>query len=432
MDPTEKGWILKFIEKRLNNIEPLPNNSLSFEEKLYKYLQPSGIIYGHPIKLPYDFIKTDDFPIKERLEVVFADSLFATSQIFHSINKASIEDMDDIIDELNAFFLALYPKINKTKLFESKPSNKYELFEKILQNRVEVKKEWNSNFWRGFFQNILLFVDIIIFIQYIESNKKITSEELQNLNKELQWNIIYLLSISVQLTDTNDGKESDYYKYFIDSTTFSKEEKAKATEIFKASNIEKIYSFLNTSNWITKKYFLELVLISIWADHKVNLAEKKFFEELSSKLNIEHIEVIASTLAIESFVLNNWTKIHYLQSKQNYLILSKRLTQRMSLISNKYINEIKKEIEEDKELLHLLSIAQKRPLSIEERNSVRTQLFDIIKTIPTFILLVLPAAFITIPILLKILPKNAMPSSFDPNKLSSNSNARGKSIIIEG
>jgi hypothetical protein len=113
-------------------------------------------------------------------------------------------------------------------------------------------------------------------------------------------------------------------------------------------------------------------------------------------------------------------------------VLSKRLTQRMTLLSHKYVNEIKNEIEEDKELIQLLNTSQKRPLSIEEKNTVRQQLVDVLKTIPTFIILALPGAFLTVPILMKILPKEALPSSFDPNKLSPITTAKGRNRIIEG
>jgi len=432
MDPTEKGWLAKFIEKRNSNFEFQSDSKLSFEEELYKHLQPTGILYGHPIKLPYDFIKTEDFPIKERLEVVFAESLFALNLLYNSIHSPSSDDMEDVVSEINSFYLKLFLKIDKTKIFEAKPKNDFERLEKILQNRVAVKKEWNTSFWRGFFQNILLFVDLIIFLEYLKSGSKMTSEELEIISKELHWNIIYLLSVTINKTNTEANLNSEYFNYFIDSTSFNKEEKETALGVFQESNIKKVYEFLETTNWLTRKYFLELALLTIWADHEVNLAEKAFLENLSKELKLDHIDIVASTLAIEAFVLNNWTKIHYLQAKQNYLVLSKRLTQRMSLISNKYIKEIKQEIDEDKELLHLFSIAQNRPLSIEEKNTVRNQLLDILKTIPTFILLALPGAFLTVPILMKILPKGALPSSFDPNKLSPNISSRGRGQIIEG
>ncbi|RLD47066.1 MAG: hypothetical protein DRI86_01445 [Bacteroidetes bacterium] len=432
MDPTEKGWIAKFIEKRCDNFEFQVNDKLSFEEELYKHLQATGVLYGHPIKLPYNFIETDEFPIKERLEVIFAESLFSTGLLYNSYYNPTYENIENIIDELNIFYLKLYPKIDKTKLFEAKPKTKFEKLEKILQNRVQVKKEWNTNFWRGFFQNILLFTDIIIYIKYLESDKSLSSEDLQNLNKDLQWNIIYLLSITIHITQSESDDNINYYQYFVDSTSFSKEEKEKAVAVIQDNNINKVYEFLDKSNWLTNKYFLELALLSIWADHKVKLSEKVFIEKLSSNLNLEHLDVVASTLAIEAFVLNNWTKIHYLQTKQNYLVLSKRLTQRMTLLSRKYINEIKQEIEENKELIQLLNTSQKRPLSIEEKNTVRQQLVDVLKTIPTFIILALPGAFLTVPILMKILPKEALPSSFDPNKLSPIITAKGKNRIIEG
>ena len=432
MDPTEKGWVAKFIEKRCDNFEFKENDKLSFEEELYKHLQPTGILYGHPIKLPYNFINTDEFPIKERLEVIFAESLISAYLIHYSYYSPSYENMESTVVELTVFYQKLYPKIDKTKFFEAKPKTEFEKLEKILHNRVQVKKEWNTGFWRGFFQNILLYVDIIILIKYLESDKNMSSKELQDLNKEMQWNIIYLLSVTIQLTQSEKKETNSFLQYFIDSTSFTKEEKEEAMVVVKDNNISKVYDFLNKSNWVTKKYFLELALLSIWADHKVKLSEKVFIEKLSKKLNLEHIDVVASTLAIETFVLNNWTKIHYLQEKQNYLVLSKRLTQRMTLLSHKYVNEIKQEIEEDKELIQLLNIAQKRPLSIEEKNTVRQQLVDVLKTIPTFIILALPGAFLTVPILMKILPKEALPSSFDPNKLSPISSIKGRNRIIEG
>jgi len=104
----------------------------------------------------------------------------------------------------------------------------------------------------------------------------------------------------------------------------------------------------------------------------------------------------------------------------------------MKLISHKYVNEIKQEIDENKELIQLLGVSQKRPLSLEEKNTVRNQLIDILKIIPTFIILILPGAFLTVPILIKILPKEVFPSSFDPNNLNPSSRIKGRNKIIEG
>jgi hypothetical protein len=39
-------------------------------------------------------------------------------------------------------------------------------------------------------------------------------------------------------------------------------------------------------------------------------------------------------------------------------------------------------------------------------------LIDILKTIPTFVIIALPGTFITLPLLIKLLPKSAFPSAF--------------------
>lgn len=43
---------------------------------------------------------------------------------------------------------------------------------------------------------------------------------------------------------------------------------------------------------------------------------------------------------------------------------------------------------------------------------MRVQLIDILKSIPAFVIIALPGSFLTLPILLKVLPKGAFPSGF--------------------
>jgi hypothetical protein len=116
--------------------------------------------------------------------------------------------------------------------------------------------------------------------------------------------------------------------------------------------------------------------------------------------------------------MNNWERIHYLQEKQNFFILRKHLTERMTKVAHKYASEIKQEIHESSELMSLLKLASTRELSTSEKEQIRMQLYDILKSIPAFVIFALPFSFLTIPILMKIIPKSAFPSSFDPNRLN--------------
>jgi hypothetical protein len=116
--------------------------------------------------------------------------------------------------------------------------------------------------------------------------------------------------------------------------------------------------------------------------------------------------------------MNNWERIHYLQEKQNFFILRKHLTERMSKIAKKYARQIGQEISESKELMDLFKLSSERELTTSEKDQIRQQLFDILKSVPAFVILMLPFSFLTIPVLIKIIPKNAFPDSFDPNRLN--------------
>jgi hypothetical protein len=55
--------------------------------------------------------------------------------------------------------------------------------------------------------------------------------------------------------------------------------------------------------------------------------------------------------------------------------------------------------------MDLLNKAKANELSAEEMEHMRRELIVILKTIPTFVITSLPNRFLTLPILLKILPK---------------------------
>ena len=77
-----------------------------------------------------------------------------------------------------------------------------------------------------------------------------------------------------------------------------------------------------------------------------------------------------------------------------------------------------KEIEETKELSELLVKATIKPLTMEEKQKVHDQLMDIAKTIPALAIFVLPGGGVLLPILIKVLPFNILPSSFQEEKAS--------------
>ena len=261
---------------------------------------------------------------------------------------------------------------------------------------------------------MLLFSDIIAAIDFAKNPK---TEKPKRYIHRIRFDALKIIAATT-FADGNLGKEEiKLFKFFVESASLNKKRKEEALKLID-KNIEiKDITLSQDYEWMVRKYFLDLAILMVWADKNISKKEEEFIKDIAIKLGLNDDDLTGPLAGVESFVMKNWEKVHYLQQKQNYLIVSKRLTSRLTKTAEKYKNEIKKEIEESKELIALLNKSKHTPLTTEEKEIVRKQLVDILKIIPTFVFLTLPGSFFALPILLKILPKSVFPSSFDQNKL---------------
>jgi endonuclease/exonuclease/phosphatase (EEP) superfamily protein YafD len=111
-------------------------------------------------------------------------------------------------------------------------------------------------------------------------------------------------------------------------------------------------------------------------------------------------------IAIEGFVLEHWEQLEHLQNKQDFHQVSEQFIKRVARIAEKNKSRLIKEIHEREDVLNLLRKARANELTLEEKEHMRMQLIQMMKTLPTFAIISLPQKFLTLPILLKILPRN--------------------------
>lgn len=78
----------------------------------------------------------------------------------------------------------------------------------------------------------------------------------------------------------------------------------------------------------------------------------------------------------------------------------------------KSLGKLTTEIRETVELNKLLLKATRTPLTKEEAVKVKAQLLDIAKTIPSLAIFALPGGAVLLPVLIKVLPFNILPSAF--------------------
>jgi hypothetical protein len=151
---------------------------------------------------------------------------------------------------------------------------------------------------------------------------------------------------------------------------------------------------------------LEVSILTIWADKKVEQVELDFLKRFSHYLSFSDEDLENSMIAIEGFMLENWGELEYLQDKQDYQLISEQFIKRVGKLADKNKTRLIKKIQENEEASFLMKKASSNELTLEEKEKVRQQLIAVLKSIPTFGVLALPQHFLTLPILLKILPKN--------------------------
>ena len=426
MNPVEKGWLKKYLDMNKKQIleedekQTMLSNYSSEEEMLYAILQPTGVLYGHPVKFPHlqynEIAKWED---KDKAKVLLADSFIGSTYRFFEKDVKSEKDSEEInrmlVKQVSDYYLEIFPHLIKdsAKKRLSRKKQENEFTESIINNRIELKRKLDKNFWTSFFQNSLLFLDIYYFNQWINPAHLISHDDIHQQHDDIRLCVLEIIAAAAHANEVVELEERNLYDYFLQSCQLpSEKEKEAAQYIEEGMNLKDIDLTKWKDSWLLKKYLLELAILTVWSDQDVHEKEDEFINELGAKLDFSDEDIESSKIAIESFVMNNYEQVHYLQEKQNYKIVAQRFNRSMKKMLNFYKNSIVQEAKESKELVYLLNKSTKEGLSLEEKEKVRLQLLDVLKTLPIFALIALPGRTLTLPILFKVLPKNVLPSAF--------------------
>ena len=414
MNPGETGWLKEYLDFRkdlLTNVAEERKHSSHPEHSLYSIIQPGGIMYGQPVGA-YDLPDSDYWNEKDRMKILLAESLISSSLLFNDKPIKTPEELSKVIiktlENISNFYNNIFPELaTPSKTLFGKRKSPLELAEKILDKRIDHTSGFDTNFWVQFFHNRLLFLDIFIYGQWIHTNAdSIVSDFFKYEREELRFSVIKIIACAAHSNSKIEPEERRLLEFFLQSTDLPQDKKREAKKIFDDGiSLEEIDLPTNNS-WILKKYFLEIAILTIWADKLVEESELGFLKQLCSYLGFSEDDLENSLLAIEGFVLEYWDKLNYLQNKQDYNQLSEQFIGRMRKATGANKSRLLKEVQESGELMDLLKKARAYELTAQEKERMQELLIVAIKTIPTFVIISLPQKFLTLPILMKILPSN--------------------------
>lgn len=423
MKPSEKGWLKEYLDFRKDLLFNLSNEVKKGshpEHSLYRIIQPTGLMYGQTVGA-VSHPSHESWGEKDRMKILLAESLISSSLLYNNAAFNNADEMSGVIvktlENIGNFYNNIFPELaTPAKTLFGKKKTPIELAEKILDKRIERTSEFEGNFWTYFFHNSLLFLDVFIFGQWIHTNAdKIVADFFRYEREELRFSVVKVIAAASHANEEVVYEEKKLLEYFLRSTDLSSDKRKEALSIFERGiDIDEIH-LPSENSWLLKKFFLEMAVLTIWADKKFEEAEMEFLKRFCVHLGFTEEDLENSLIAIEGFVLEHWEQLEYLQNKQDYNQVSEQFIRRVARIAEKNKGRLMKELQASDEIMALLKKARSNELTLEEKEKMRTELIHILKTIPTFVIISLPQKFLTLPILLKILPRNLFAEGMHPN-----------------
>jgi hypothetical protein len=415
MTPHDKGWLKTYLEFRkdlLMNLTTEPEKKASHPEySLYKIIQPTGLMYGQSVG-ELNFPEQETWDHKDRMKVLLAESLISSSLLFYDRPVSSHEELSNIIlktlESIGNFYNNIFPELSTpTKTLFGRRKSALELAERILDKRIDHTNNYDGNFWATFFHNSLLFLDVFIFGQWIHTNAdRIVADFFRYEREELRFSVVKVIAAAAHANKVIAPEERKLFEYFLQTTELPSDRKKEALQIFAEGISMHEINLPSENSWILKKFFVELAILTLWADKKVEQAEIEFLQQFCRYFDFSDDELEHSMIAIEGFVLEHWEQLDYLQDKQDFNNVSEQFIQRVARLAEKNKSRLLHDLKNHEKVNHLLSKARSNNLTAQEKESIRKELIEILRGIPTFVIISLPQKFLTLPILLKILPKN--------------------------
>ncbi|MBK6265912.1 hypothetical protein JKA74_12790 [Marivirga sp. S37H4] len=415
MDPTEKGWLNEYIQFRKSHSIDLSRFSITnHRNSLYKILQPTGLIYGQPIHAPgLKHPKEPRFNTMSKRKIVLLESFFHSAMLTSKNKPHTLSEWEEFYHTISIsigdFYSHLNPELSKKPRFQftKKLNEGLPFTEQVLHKKLFLKSRWNP-FWGSLFQNSLLFLDTYYFGEWCAGT-------FNNIKWHKDAMKIVLLKIIVAATHANhivERKDKNIFFTFLASSKLTKDQEKTAKDAFRDGiTLDQIdLRFVDT--WLLKKYVLELTILMIWADKVITQEERAFLLTLAGRFGFIETDLDASLIAIESFVIENWKEVYFLQSKHSFQVINENIHKRIAAVMNNYKDNIIDEIKENQELLPLLEKSRLQTLDEDEKEKIRIQLMTVLQSVPSFETITLPGNFLTLPILLKVLPNEIFPSNF--------------------
>lgn len=413
LSPGAKGWIAKYlqlVETRQILLEWDHPELLPTEQFNHHFLAQSGIVFGYPTHLLFaKNIDQEKWTRDEKLNVLLFEAHLFT---YLRTRKPTTPDLNDFISELHGFYKHHKIKSLSSLLGYLFKEPKSEKVERILAKRTEVPKHIvSTKSWMSYFNNAFVYLDVMLFEEYLE-----TGHHERYDYQQLAMLALAVITLSAYSDGEVEEKEKTIFETFLLSAELDGDEREIARLRFRDGiSLNELTPDLIDS-WYFKRYLLDLSALTIYANHEAAAEEKTFLRDLCNWLGLEEVNLDEALVSSHQFVLENNQQVAFLQDASSVEQMIDTVSKRWIKILGRNKDKLAVELRQSKELVQLIRKSSKEELSKEEKEKVKSQFMDIVKSMPALAIFMLPGGALLLPIVLKIIP-NLVPSAFRENEI---------------
>lgn len=414
LSPGSKGWINKYFDLIDNkSIKASKKCPIGLSEKHFLHLLfgKSGITFGYPSKRIFQSELDDTkWTANEKLRVLLFESMLLVFQQKHGSVGGK---KDEFVNSLLGFYSKHGNKsILKAFTFFIKEGPEEKL-ESILSKRTDIKLNLLENrWWVSSLNNVFVYLDVVLYHNYLHG------ENVDALDSyaEYAYNGLTAITLAAYSDGVLEDKEKVMFDVFLASANLPDEFRDRALEHIREGATFEDFTPLVQQNWLFKRFIIDLSFLTIFANHEAVNLEIEFLTTLGQKLHVPENEIEESMVMIENFVLRNSDKIPFLSNSNSYEKVYTSLSSRWGKVILRNKDKLAVELKESKELVGLIKKSTTEDLSPEEKDLVKKQFMDIVKSMPALAIFMLPGGAILLPLILKMLP-DLIPSAFKDNEV---------------
>ncbi|MEH6535778.1 MAG: LETM1-related biofilm-associated protein [Psychroserpens sp.] len=393
MNPSTSGWIEKFCSQLSKKGIPFENYT-----KLYDGLKDNGFIYGVNVGIIDNIGGTLKYSEDELAKINLITGLY---HVYHFHKGACTKK--EFISDLLRFYKAL--EVSDLSLWDKLFIGKSEasMLERLIHDRTKIDDNLLTRNFNKSITNSLLFSDVLTFDAYLTK-----AIEPKSYAAKLESIIIGTLYQSLNSKSKITDYDKEIIHIFESSASFLDDDNTEIEDL--------IYDIDYDINFKEKKYLLDLMCLAVWDDEILERSEYQFLKQLEKRLDIDNSEIHDSILCVSKFHDEHKKEVMLFLQTNPMGAFYENSSQLVNKLIRRNSKRLVKEMRQSKELMVLISKSTHSDLSKEEQKQMQAQLLDMLKTIPSLAIFMLPGGAILLPLFAKLIP-NLLPSAFDDNRI---------------